>query len=268
VNILKEGDKEPDVVELQTRLKARGFPPGAIDGDFGPGTTAAVIAFQRSEGLLADGVVGPRTATALGVAEPDLPPSAEMPNITIAIVAKMFPATRLDHIKVNLPHVLNSLEDAELTTTPMVLTALATIRAETEGFEPINEFVSRFNTSPGGNPFDLYDNRKDLGNKGPPDGASFKGRGYVQLTGRANYEKFGPVVGVPDLAARPDQANDPAIAADILAAFIASKEQAIKTALLANDLAAARRLVNGGSHGLDRFSAAYTIGLSLFSPTK
>jgi len=268
VNILREGNNGPDVVELQTRLKDQGFPPGAIDGDFGPGTTAAVIAFQRSEGLLADGIVGPRTAAALGVAEPDLPSPAAMPNITIAIVAKMFPETRLDNIKANLPHVLSSLEEAELTTEPMVLTALATIRAETEGFEPISEFVSRFNTSPGGIPFDLYDNRKDLGNKGSPDGASFKGRGYVQLTGRANYARFGPVVDVPDLVDRPDQANDPTIAANILAAFIASKEQAIKTALLANDLATARRLVNGGSNGLDRFSSAYTIGLGLLTATK
>jgi len=266
VNILREGDQGPDVFELQNRLKAQGFPSGAIDGEFGPGTTAAVIAFQRSEGLLPDGVVGPRTAAALGVARPNLPPSAAMPNITIGIVAKMFPATRLDNIKTNLPHVLSSLEAAELTAEPMVLTALATIRAETEGFEPISEFVSRFNTSPGGNSFDLYDNRKDLGNKGPPDGASFKGRGYVQLTGRANYVRFGPVVGVPDLVDGPDQANDPTIAANILAAFIASKEQAIKTALLADDLAMARRLVNGGSNGLDRFSDAYTIGLNLLKP--
>jgi peptidoglycan L-alanyl-D-glutamate endopeptidase CwlK len=266
VNILREGDQGPDVVELQNRLKAQGFPSGAIDGDFGPGTTAAVIAFQRSEGLLPDGVVGPRTAAALGVAKPNLPPAVAMPDITIGIVAKMFPATRLDNIKANLPHVLSSLEKAELTAAPMVLTALATIRAETEGFEPISEFVSRFNTSPGGNPFNLYDNRKDLGNQGPPDGASFKGRGYVQLTGRANYVRFGPVIDVPDLADRPDQANDPTIAANILAAFIGSKEQAIKTALLANDLVAARRLVNGGSHGLDRFSDAYTIGLRLLTP--
>jgi hypothetical protein len=83
-----------------------------------------------------------------------------MPNITIAIVAKMFPATRLDNIKANLPHVLSSLEKAELTAEPIVLTALATIRAETESFEPIDEFVSRFNTSPGGTPFHLYDNRR------------------------------------------------------------------------------------------------------------
>ena len=138
-------------------------------------------------------------------------------------------------------------------------------RAETAGFVPINEFLSRFNTSPGGHPFDLYDKRSDLGNLGPPDGDSFKGRGFVQLTGRANYTKFGPIVGVPNLVDQPDQANDPVIASKILAAFIQSKATAIQTALAADDLAAARKLVNGGSHGLDDFKAAYQTGQGLLA---
>ncbi len=265
MDILQEDSTGPDVVALQTRLKARGFSPGAIDGNFGPGTTAAVLAFQKSDGLLADGIVGARTAIALGFPGSDLPTSAGMPNVTIAIAAKMFPATPLDHIATNLPHVMSALEAASLTTASIVVAALATIRAETEGFMPISEMLSRFNTSPGGTPFDLYDHRADLGNKGPPDGASFKGRGYVQLTGRSNYAKFGPLVGVPNLVQAPDQANDPTIAAKILAAFIASKETAIKAALMLDDMGAARRLVNGGSNGLDRFSAAYQTGIALLA---
>jgi putative chitinase len=267
MDILKEGSSGPAVTALQKQLQAHGFPPGAIDGDFGPGTAAAVIALQRSEGLVPDGIVGTRTAQALGFAEPDLPPPAAMPDITVAIASKMFPATPLDPIKANLPTVLAALADAKLKTVPIVLAALATIRAETEGFVPISEGLSRFNTSPGGHPFDLYDNRKDLGNQGPPDGASFKGRGYVQLTGRTNYSKFSPLVGVNALVEQPDRANDPEIAAKILAAFIASKETAIATALAAGDVASARRLVNGGSNGLDRFTSAYQTGLSLLTPT-
>jgi putative chitinase len=265
MEILREGTSGGDVSSLQTRLQKRGFPPGAIDGTFGPGTEAAVIAFQKSEGLVPDGIVGGRTGQALGF--DDLPPTPAMPNITVAVVSKMFPATLLDPIKKNLPNVLAALVDADLTTVPIVLAALSTIRAETEGFVPISEYPSRYNTSPGGNPFDLYDNRKDLGNHGPPDGSNFKGRGYVQLTGRANYTKFGPIIGLNNLVEEPEQANDREVAAKILAAFILSKKTAIATALAANDLAGARRLVNGGSNGLDRFKSAYQIGAKLLMAT-
>ncbi len=178
----------PDVTDLQTSLQARGFPPGTIDGQFGPGTEAAVIAFQKSEGLVPDGVVGPRTALALGVHESQLPPVPAMPNVTLAIVAKMFPVTPLGNIKKFLPPVLAELVNADITALPLVLAALATIRAETERFEPIDEYESRYNTSVNGHPFDLYDYNKTLGNQGPPDGARFKGRGFVQLTDRQLHE--------------------------------------------------------------------------------
>ena len=263
---LREGASGGGVIALQTRLRGLGFPPGEIDGKFGPGTAAAVTSFQNSGGLLADGIAGPRTLSALGFNAEDIPAQPVMPNVTVDTVAKMFPVTPLDHIKTNLPGVLAALSQAGLTAPQIVIAALATIRAETEGFVPISEGISRFNTSPSGQPFDLYDNRKDLGNRGPTDGADFKGRGYVQLTGRANYEKYGPLVGVPQLAANPDLANDRDVAARILAAFIGSKEIAIKTALMENDLRTARRLVNGGSNGLDRFSEAYQIGMSVVAP--
>ena len=54
-----------DVASVQFLLWRRGFSPGAIDGEFGPGTTRAVMAFQRSVGIGADGVVGPQTIRAL-----------------------------------------------------------------------------------------------------------------------------------------------------------------------------------------------------------
>jgi putative chitinase len=266
MNILREGDSGSEVADLQTRLREHGFAPGVIDGKFGPGTAAALLAFQRSQGLPADGVFGPRTAAALGFAAADHPPQPGRPKspITVNIVSKMFPSTPLDHIESNLPHVLAALEVANLAYIPMVLVALGTIRAETEGFVPIDEFKSRFNTSPGGAPFDLYDNRKDLGNRGPNDGRDFKGRGFVQLTGRANYTTFGPRVDA-DLVAHPELANQPDIAAKILAAFLADKEVQIREAVSDNDLRAARKLVNGGSHGLGPFTEAYNIGFRLLT---
>ncbi len=54
-----------DVAQLQTALAAVGFPPGPIDGVFGPKTRAAVIAFQQKVNITADGIVGPVTTQAL-----------------------------------------------------------------------------------------------------------------------------------------------------------------------------------------------------------
>ncbi len=190
------------------------------------------------------------------------PTSKCLSSVTPAIVQKLFPATPVAHISANLPAVLAALAAANLADKSMLLVALATIRAETECFQPLSERPSRFNTSPNGHPFDLYDHRKELGNQGPPDGADFCGRGFVQLTGRANYAQFARET-AHDLIANPALACEPAIAADLLARFLAHKEAAIRHALAAHDLAAVRRLVNGGSHGLDRFISAFQIGDSL-----
>lgn len=246
---------------LQQALQAAGFSPGAIDGSFGLGTEAAVLAFQRSKGLAADGVVGPNTATALGLAAIPSVPIA-IPGVTVQVVSQMFPVTPIGNIRTNLPPVLDALVSAILTDKAMVLMALGTIRAETESFLPISEGQSRFNTSPSGHPFDLYDNRQDLGNTGAPDGANFRGRGFIQLTGRSNYTRYGGEIDV-DLVANPELANDSQIAAKLLAKFLADSEDRIREALAANDLATARRLVNGGSNGLDRFTDAFNRGMQL-----
>ena len=260
MDTLKLNSSGKAVERLQKKLQAAGFSPGAMDGDFGPGTQAAVMAFQQSEGLLADGVAGPRTLAALGLTKDDSLPSV-LDQLTPRLVSEMFPQTPIGNIKNNLPAVIDALGSADLGEKPMVLMALASIRAETESFLPISEGQSRFNTSPGGKPFDLYDFRKNLGNRGPSDGADFRGRGFVQLTGRANYTQFSQVLGMSDqLVKNPELANQPDVAAALLAAFLKDKERAIKEALLEDDLKTARKLVNGGSHGLDRFTDAYRRG--------
>jgi N-acetylmuramoyl-L-alanine amidase len=55
------------VREIQQKLLAAGFDPGALDGEFGPHTQAAVVALQLARGLTPDGEVGPITAAALGL---------------------------------------------------------------------------------------------------------------------------------------------------------------------------------------------------------
>ncbi|WP_055074201.1 peptidoglycan-binding protein [Pseudanabaena sp. 'Roaring Creek'] len=57
-SILRQGSNGSDVVELQQLLQSKGFYSGSIDGDFGAGTTNAVLKFQQANGLVADGIVG------------------------------------------------------------------------------------------------------------------------------------------------------------------------------------------------------------------
>jgi len=132
----------------------------------------------------------------------------------------------------------------------LFLVALATIRAETESCVPCEE------------PFDLYDFRHELGNQGPPDGHRYRGRGYVQLTGRYNYHHFGPVIGL-DLITSPDLAALSFPAAQLLFAFLRSKGEKLLGSAHAGDLAAVRRCVNGGTNGFDRFRNAFQIADSI-----
>ena len=200
----------------------------------------------------------------------DAEPAAALGDITglvtPAIVKSIFPSgTRLSNITANLPFVLAGLRARQLGDRAMVLMALATIRAETEGFVPIDEGRSKFNTSPGGSPFDLYDAGTDkgriLGNTQRGDGPRFKGRGYIQLTGRDNYQRIGTQISV-NLTAQPASANDPATAGLILAQFLKNAEARIRQALANDDLLKARKLVNGGSHGFDRFKDTFDRGLA------
>lgn len=251
---LKMGSQGPRVTALQQQLQQRGFDPGEINGEYTVATEAAVRAFQRSVALHDDGQDGPNTIAALSM------PSVES-NITLDMIVDMFPGTPRINIQFHLPFVLKALLEAELTDKAMVLMAFGTIRAETAGFQPIDEFISSFNTSPGGAPFDKYDNLQVLGNQGPPDGALFKGRGFVQLTGRTNYQEIGNLIGLGDqLLQEPDLANDPAIAAKILTTFLQSRIGQIREALETNDLTSARKLVNGGKHGLTDFEDTFHRG--------
>lgn len=167
-----------------------------------------------------------------------------------------------ENIRRHLPTVLSALEEEGIEHPNLILVALATIRAESAGFEPIDEYRSASNTAPGGHPYGLYDNRNDLGNNESGDGKAYRGRGFIQLTGRDNYRRYGDRIGV-DLIARPELANDPEVAAHLLAVFIKDREQELQQAVQQGDLVAARRLVNGGSHGLGRFHEAIESGRRL-----
>lgn len=229
--------------------------PGLDKGElFDADTESAVRCWQSGIGIIADGVVGPHCLALLGLRKPN----ALAIELSTGAVQTLFPATKPSNIVRYLPYVAAALDVAGLTDQPMICAALGTIRAESEGFLPIAEYPSQYNTLPGQAAFSAYDGRKSLGNIEPGDGARFRGRGFVQLTGRDNYTRYGPQLGI-DLAANADLANAPEVASLLLAYFLANCADRMRIALNKGDLAAARKLVNGGSHGLDRFKDVFRL---------
>lgn len=64
---LRQGDSGEEVKAVQKKLRQWGYYDGEVDGIFGSGTKKAVIKFQQKNGLTADGIVGEKTAEALGL---------------------------------------------------------------------------------------------------------------------------------------------------------------------------------------------------------
>lgn len=146
--------------------------------------------------------------------------------------------------KVYLPGVLAAMKKYDISDNMVLIGLLATIRIETGGFKPVHEW--------GGESYwKRYEERADLGNVNPGDGIKYHGRGYIQLTGRANYSTYGKKLGV-DLEGNPDLAMDPEISAQVLACYF--KERGVATAAREGDWRRVRKLVNGGYHGWDVFS--------------
>lgn len=94
-----------------------------------------------------------------------------------------------------------------------------------------------------------YEGRSDLGNNRPGDGVRFKGRGYVQITGRNNYTNWGKKLGI-NLVGNPELAERPEIAAKILVGGMKSGSFTGRGldryfAGSKNDFVGARAIVNG-----------------------
>lgn len=117
---------------------------------------------------------------------------------------------------------------------------LAQAAYETDGFRTLEEY--------GGAAYFLrYEGRAVLGNSQAGDGVRYHGRGIFQLTGRANYRRFGRILGI-DLEADPERAKEPAVS--LAVAFAYWKDRELDAAADADDVVAVTRLINGGRNGL------------------
>jgi predicted chitinase len=119
---------------------------------------------------------------------------------------------------------------------------------ESGGFSKMTEMGSR--GRPAGS---QYEGRKDLGNTQMGDGEKYKGRGFIQLTGRSNYEQAGKAIGV-DLVNNPEMAAEPAIAAKVAAWYLKTRKgkngMTAVDAAASGDINALTKVINGGYNGL------------------
>ena len=212
--ILKVGSKGEDVKKLQAKLGL------GADGVFGSGTEAAVKKWQASNGLTADGVVGEGTWTKLfGTKQLITEPSTPIVNAG---------PLKLENLKGHIPDtVIAQIPDAAKKfniTNPLRLAHfLAQCGHESAGFKAIQEnlnysadglkkifpkyFPGNLAESYSKNPEKIaskvYGSRMGNGDETTKEGFKFRGRGYIQLTGKDNYTKFAKFIG-EDTVSNPD----------------------------------------------------------------
>lgn len=174
-------------------------------------------ALQRAIGVNADGVFGPVSFTALfhklGATIDRAEELAIAANVHFPAYGIMDSALRLSHFMAQLCH-------------------------ESGSFRYMEELASG----------QAYEGRRDLGNTQAGDGKRFKGRGPLQLTGRANYRAFGRRIGI-DLERHPEIAAIPSIGLHIALEYW--KERNLNALADADDLIGITKKVNGGLNGLN-----------------
>ena len=215
--LLKKGDNNENVKLMQQKL---GIEPAVTN--FGPKTEAAVKAWQAAHGLDADGIVGDKTWAMIMAEGQSVPAPVETPIAPIG-------GLKLDKLKGHIPDaVISMIPDTaakfQINTPLRLAHFLAQCGHESGGFRATQEnlnysakglngiFKKYFPTEAAAasyarNPQKIankvYANRMDNGSEASGDGYKFRGRGYIQLTGRANYTLFGKAIG-EDIATNPD----------------------------------------------------------------
>lgn len=214
--LLKKGSKSEDVKKLQEKLGLN------ADGDFGQKTEDAVKSFQTKNGLTPDGIVGPNTWQKIigegAVITPQVAPE----------VAPKVGGLNLDKLKGHIPDsVIAQIPETAAKfkiDTPLKLAHfLAQCGHESGGFKLTQEnlnysadglkkifpkyFPGNLSESYARNPEKIaakvYGGRMGNGSEETKEGWKFRGRGFIQLTGKNNYTEFGKAIN-EDVLSNPD----------------------------------------------------------------
>jgi len=165
-------------------------------------------------------------------------------NLTPAEIAEAL-GVPVANVKRHWPKIAAASAADGLSDRASMIAILATIGTEVGSFNPINE-------SGGPQYFTrMYEGRTDLGNTKPGDGARYHGRGFIQITGRANYRDYGRKLGVA-LEEQPELALSPDVAARVLARYF--KDRGLGAAARRGQWKHIRKRVNGGLNGWPRFN--------------
>ena len=259
--LLKKGSKGDNVKLLQGKL---GLDP---DGSFGPETETKVKEWQTNNGLTPDGVVGYPTW-----------------NKLFNVSSKFNLVALKGHVPDSVISQIDSVADKFNITTPLRLAHfLAQCGHESAGFKAVRENVNYsadglkkiFGKYFPGNMADLYArnpekiasrvyaSRMGNGDESTREGFLFRGRGYIQLTGKSNYTNFSKFIG-EDCVANPDLVATKYPLASAAFFFDSNKLWSIcdKGSDLETITAVTKR-INGGTIGLtdrvNEFNKIYTI---------
>ena len=172
---------------------------------------------QKNLGVTADGIIGRNTLRALfqrlGADTGRAVELALSANVHFADYGILDSRMRLAHFMAQLAH-------------------------ESAGFVYMQEIASGA----------AYEGRKDLGNVIAGDGKRFKGRGPIQLTGRANYREYGQALGIY-FEEHPELVAIPSIGLWVACEYW--KRRGLNALADTDDIVAVTKKVNGGTNGLD-----------------
>ena len=215
--LLKNGSKGEDVKKLQEKLGVEAI------GTFGPKTEAAVKAWQKANGLDDDGIVGDGTWSKLfGESTPE--PSVIKEDLVIPSGGPL----NIEKLKGHIPDaVLAQIPDTakkfNITNNLRLAHFLSQCGHESGGFKAVSEnlnysadglkkifgkyFPGNLNESYARQPEKIasrvYASRMGNGDENTKEGFKFRGRGYIQLTGKSNYTNFTKFIG-EDCVSNPD----------------------------------------------------------------
>ena len=211
--------------------------PAALktDGRIGPGTLKLLTRFETEVMKLpsSDQMVVPGDASIKALLA-GLPPGPSKDKLAVVM-----PQAHAKRIELYFEPLVAGMQKYAITSALRIAHFIAQLAHESGAFRYTEELADG----------SAYEGRRDLGNSQPGDGPRYKGRGLIQLTGRANYAAYSKAVGVDDLAKPQRLASDPFAAVDVACWFWQTRD--LNKLADQDDVRGITRRINGGFNGID-----------------